>query len=89
MNVLVIDIGGTNIKFLAMGQSETRRFPSGWMMTLAEMVARLRQLLPLFPELSLGPNHMRQPLRIFYQSGVKPMCLVPWDVSSVDDELMA
>ena len=29
MNVLVIDIGGTNIKILATGQKEPRKFPSG------------------------------------------------------------
>jgi len=29
MNVPVIDIGGTNIKFLATGQQEPRKFPSG------------------------------------------------------------
>src|SRR6185437_8122498 len=29
LNVLVIDIGGTNVKFLATGQAEPRRFPSG------------------------------------------------------------
>lgn len=39
MNVLVIDIGGTNIKFLATAQSESRKFPSGNSLTPAEMVA--------------------------------------------------
>ena len=29
MNVLVIDIGGTNIKMLVTGQTEPRKFPSG------------------------------------------------------------
>ena len=29
MNVLAIDIGGTNIKILATGQKEPRKFPSG------------------------------------------------------------
>ena len=29
MNVLVVDVGGTNVKILATGQDEPRRFPSG------------------------------------------------------------
>lgn len=37
MNVLVIDIGGTNIKFIATGQ-ERRKFPSGPDMTPQQMV---------------------------------------------------
>jgi polyphosphate glucokinase len=39
MNVLVIDIGGTNVKMLATGETERRRFPSGPNMTPALMVA--------------------------------------------------
>lgn len=44
MNVLVIDIGGTNIKFLATGQPEARRFPSGRTITPADMVAKVKDL---------------------------------------------
>lgn len=44
MNVLVIDIGGTNIKFLATGQAEVRRFPSGQTMTPAGMVAGVKAM---------------------------------------------
>ena len=33
MNVLVIDIGGTNVKILATGQQEPIKFPSGPAMT--------------------------------------------------------
>jgi hypothetical protein len=29
INVLAIDIGGTNIKILATGEKEPRKFPSG------------------------------------------------------------
>ena len=29
MNILVIDIGGTNVKFLASGHKAPRKFPSG------------------------------------------------------------
>ncbi len=43
MDVLVIDIGGTNIKFLATGQAEARRFPSGPTMTPERMVAGIRE----------------------------------------------
>jgi polyphosphate glucokinase len=38
MKVLVIDIGGTNIKMLASGQDMPRKFPSGKKMTPLEMV---------------------------------------------------
>jgi polyphosphate glucokinase len=37
MNVLVVDIGGTNVKILATGQSEPRRFPSGHALTPQSM----------------------------------------------------
>ncbi len=38
MKVLVIDVGGSNIKFRATGQDEERRFPSGPEMTARAMV---------------------------------------------------
>ena len=41
MNVLVIDVGGTNIKILASGQGTPRKFPSGSELTAAKMVARV------------------------------------------------
>jgi predicted NBD/HSP70 family sugar kinase len=44
MNVLVVDIGGTSVKILASGQTESRRFPSGPTMTPAEMVSRVKEL---------------------------------------------
>jgi polyphosphate glucokinase len=37
MNVLVIDVGGTNVKVLATGQQEVRKVPSGPEMTAARM----------------------------------------------------
>jgi polyphosphate glucokinase len=43
MKALVIDIGGTNIKFLATGQTEPRKFPSGIMMTPERMVAQIKE----------------------------------------------
>jgi polyphosphate glucokinase len=42
--VLVIDIGGTNIKFLASGYKTARRFPSGPKMTPRQMVAGVKEL---------------------------------------------
>ncbi|MBA4187814.1 MAG: ROK family protein [Planctomycetaceae bacterium] len=39
MNILVIDIGGTNVKFLATGQTDPRKFASGPEMTPEQMVA--------------------------------------------------
>jgi polyphosphate glucokinase len=38
MQILAIDIGGTNVKLLASGQTEARRFPSGPTLTPAQMV---------------------------------------------------
>jgi polyphosphate glucokinase len=42
MKVLVVDIGGTNVKILASGQSVRRKFPSGASMTPAQMVAGVK-----------------------------------------------
>src|SRR5262245_52251289 len=39
MKILVIDIGGTNVKLLASGQQEPRKFPSGPELTPEQMVA--------------------------------------------------
>ena len=44
MNVLVIDIGGTNVKILATGQTERRKFPSGPKLTPKQMVAKVKKL---------------------------------------------
>ena len=44
MNVLAIDIGGTNVKILASGQKEPRRFPSGPDLTPRQMVAGVKKL---------------------------------------------
>jgi polyphosphate glucokinase len=44
MNVLVIDIGGTNVKVLATGQTEPRKFPSGPTLTAKQMVAGVKKL---------------------------------------------
>jgi predicted NBD/HSP70 family sugar kinase len=44
MDVLAIDIGGTNVKILASGQTEPRKFPSGPSMTPRQMVKGVLEL---------------------------------------------
>ena len=44
MKVLAIDVGGTNVKILALGGKEPARFPSGPKMTPADMVAGVKEL---------------------------------------------
>jgi len=44
MNVLVVDIGGTNVKILATGQAAPRKFPSGPTLTPKRMVAGVKKL---------------------------------------------
>jgi polyphosphate glucokinase len=41
--VLVIDVGGTNVKMLASGQKEPRKYPSGATMTAEKMVEIVKQ----------------------------------------------
>ena len=43
-SVLVVDVGGTSVKILATGQSESRSFPSGPKLTPKRMVARVIKL---------------------------------------------
>lgn len=42
--VLVIDVGGTNVKLLVTGKRAPRRVPSGLGMTASGMVAAVQQL---------------------------------------------
>jgi polyphosphate glucokinase len=42
MNVLMIDIGGTNVKVMVSGREEMRKFPSGPTLTAEEMVAGVK-----------------------------------------------
>lgn len=44
MKVLVIDVGGTNVKILASGHSQPLKFPSGRELTPTQMVARAKKL---------------------------------------------
>jgi polyphosphate glucokinase len=43
MDVLVVDIGGNNVKLLATGQTEPRRFPSGPALTAAAMAEGVKR----------------------------------------------
>ena len=43
MKILVVDIGGTNVKMLASGQREPRKFPSGPTLTPRQMAAGVKQ----------------------------------------------
>ena len=45
MNVLAVDVGGTNVKILATGQSEARKFPSGPKLTAEEMVSEIKKII--------------------------------------------
>jgi polyphosphate glucokinase len=44
MNVLVIDIGGNNVKIFTTGQSESQKFPSGPNLTPKQMVAGVKKV---------------------------------------------
>jgi polyphosphate glucokinase len=44
MNVLAVDVGGTNVKVLATGQNEARKFPSGRQLTPKQMVSGVKQI---------------------------------------------
>ena len=44
MRVLVVDIGGTNVKILATGETIPRKFPSGRKLTPRRMVAGVKKL---------------------------------------------
>jgi polyphosphate glucokinase len=44
MNILVIDVGGTNVKILATGQQDMRKFPSGRNLTPEQMIDGVKNL---------------------------------------------
>jgi polyphosphate glucokinase len=44
MNVLTIDVGGTNVKILATGQPQARKFPSGPKLTAKAMAEGVKKL---------------------------------------------
>jgi polyphosphate glucokinase len=43
-NILSVDVGGTNVKILASGESEPRRFPSGSNLTAHAMVEGVKEI---------------------------------------------
>ena len=45
MRILVIDVGGTNVKFLGTDDTEPRRFPSGPTLTPEQMVDGVKDLV--------------------------------------------
>ena len=45
LKILTIDIGGTNVKVLATGHAERRRFPSGSSLSPQEMVSKVKKLV--------------------------------------------
>jgi polyphosphate glucokinase len=44
MNILSVDVGGTHVKILATGQSESRKFASGPALTAGKMVTGVKKL---------------------------------------------
>src|SRR5262245_60350768 len=48
-NVLVVDVGGTNVKILAPGQHVPRKIPSSPKMTALQMVKRVQRLAADWP----------------------------------------
>jgi len=56
MNILVIDVGGTNVKLLATGQEEPRKVPSGPAMTPERMVEAVKEVATDWPHevISIG-----------------------------------
>ena len=49
MNILAIDVGGTNVKVLVTGQPERRKFPSGRFLTPDTMVSSVREITADWP----------------------------------------
>lgn len=56
MNILVIDVGGTNVKLLATGQTEPRKIPSGPKLTAEKMVDQVKEATQDWPHdvISMG-----------------------------------
>ena len=44
MKILVVDVGGTNVKILASGQQEARKFPSGADLSAKRMIEGVQEL---------------------------------------------
>lgn len=56
MNILVIDVGGTNVKLLATGQTEPRKIASGPKLTAEKMVDQVKEATQDWPHdvISMG-----------------------------------
>jgi polyphosphate glucokinase len=63
MRVLVVDIGGTNVKLLATGEEVPRKFPSGQTLTPRQMVASIKTVAAdwQYDAVAIGyPGQVRQ-----------------------------
>ncbi len=63
MNVLAVDVGGTNVKILATGEDEPRKIPSGSTLTARRMVSEVERLAKgwKYDVVSIGyPGPVRQ-----------------------------
>lgn len=74
LKVLVVDVGGTNVKILATGQEQSRKFPSGPKLTAKQMVAGVKKLANgwMYNAVSIGypgPVVRNQPLAEPYNIG--------------------
>jgi polyphosphate glucokinase len=56
MKVLAIDVGGTHVKILASGESESRRFDSGSTLTAEQMAVEVKKLATgwVYKAISIG-----------------------------------
>ena len=59
-NVLVIDVGGTSVKILASGQTESRSFQSGPTLTPSRMASRVKKLAADWPYDAIRPSPLIQ-----------------------------
>ena len=59
-NVLVIDVGGTTVKILASGQTESRSFQSGPTLTPSRMASRVKKLAADWPYDAIRPSPLIQ-----------------------------
>lgn len=75
MNVLVIDIGGTNVKLLASGQNAPLKFPSGPKLTPRAMISQIKKLTKdwRYDAVSVGyPGVVRRGVIVREPSNVAP-----------------
>lgn len=73
MKVLMLDVGGTNVKLMASGHEEVRKVPSGQKLTAAQMAKEVREALEDwsydavtigFPGLVADGRPVREPLNL-------------------------